>query len=276
VGVMIEGIGFVTRLSSRLDGAAFSRASGAIRDGVISPDAFPGRWNPRRAIPSGIEPLASAVALAIEDAGWWAPGSGRATPGALVVGVDAGSRGPAIRFAREIQARPNPGPADFLFSLPSSAAAVLGILFGLTDYQATVVGESKAGIQGLRHALDLLRLGRQERVVLAVLSVSEEELIQEFHGLNGSSASSERMAVAWCLTARGGNARYPMEVDCAVEAPPLWVDSPMAAAPFLEAARWLLSHSTLTREEGRLDFETSCGSIQLQWKGNAGCPKART
>jgi hypothetical protein len=262
---MIEGTGLVRKRASQ-----------------ITSGAFPGRWNPRRAIPADIEPLASAVALALEDAGWWVPGSGRSVAGALVVGVDRGSHLPALRFAREVQERASPGPSDFLFSLPSSAAGVLGILFGLTDYQATVVGESRAGLQALRHALDLLRLGRQENIVVAVLSVGEKDLLHEFQKLEDPDVSPEgpcerpceRIAVAWCLSAPGGSSRYPVEVECAIESRPRQADSLMAVTPFLEATEWLRSGPSLEAVEGVLKVETGWGSILLTRKGSSGCQKA--
>ncbi len=160
----------------------------AMGEGTLTADAFPGRWNPRRAIPPDVEPAATAAALALEGAGWWRPGSGEACAGGLIVACDHASHVPAARFARELRdasasAVSAVGPSGFLFSLPSSTAAVLGLLFGLTDYQSTVVGGALAGAQALRHALDLLALRRLKRVLLAVLSTD----------------GGERVAVAWCL-----------------------------------------------------------------------------
>ena len=103
---------------------------------------FPGRWNPRRVLPSGLEPLVAAFAMALEEAGWWKPGLPDPVEGGLVLGSDSHSHGAAWGFARDLMKCGGAGlsPTGFLFSLPSSATALVGILFGLRGYQATVSG----------------------------------------------------------------------------------------------------------------------------------------
>ncbi|MBI4603799.1 MAG: hypothetical protein HY721_17730 [Planctomycetes bacterium] len=160
-------------------------SSPALRDGALPVDAFPGRWSPKRALPPEVEPAAAAAAIALEAAGWWRPGSGEGCAGGLVLASEGASALPAERFARALRGGPAQavGPSDFLFSLPSTAAGVLGILFGLTDYQGTVAGEAGAGAEALKHAAEMMELGRLERALVVVLSARGVDL----------------EAAAWCL-----------------------------------------------------------------------------
>ena len=111
------------------------RSGDGFREGAedLSPDDFPGRWNRRRAIAPELLPLPRVAADALESAGWWQRGSGQACRGGLVVANDSGPVLASLDFTREIHARPDAlvRPAGFLHSLPSTAASVLGLLFGL-------------------------------------------------------------------------------------------------------------------------------------------------
>jgi hypothetical protein len=214
---MIDGIGAAAWRGSATSRTCMTlgrrgRPSGIIENCVLDPCSCPGRWNPKRAIPPETDPIAAAAALALEDAGWWRPGEGMAVPGALVVGVDGANLFPAERFLRDLRDGRAPSPGDFLFSLPSSPAAVLGILFGLTEYQATSVGGNDTGLRALRHALDLLELQRVERVLLAVLSAADGSLFEPPHLVEAGADGPVRCAVAWCLVPRGAKSKYPVEV----------------------------------------------------------------
>jgi len=157
----------------------------------VSVAAFPGRWNPRREIPEDVEPAATAAALALEQAGWWRPGAGTGCAGGLVALVGGTSWRPAVRFAAALRAAAAApvGPRDFLFALPSSVAAVLGILFGFTDYQATLAaaGTDEDAEQARLHGAELIAAGRIDRALVVAL------------GQEGSA----RRAAAWCLESAG-------------------------------------------------------------------------
>jgi hypothetical protein len=198
-------------------------------EGTLRGDQFASRWNARRAIPPDAEPAASAAASALSEAGWWRPGSGAPCAGGLVVANDGMSRDATARFARELSGAwgSAPPPSGFLFSLPSSTAAVLGILFGLPEYQSTLVGPA-AGIDALRHALDLLSLGRLERALVVV----------------GSARGAERVAVAWCLDPRSPD---PWQIDCGFPesiAGPTMSHPPPAAEIFLRASEAIARRET--------------------------------
>lgn len=215
---MIEGIGAAGWRGTRPDRSYMTlgrrgRPTEIIENCVLDPRSCPGRWNPKRAIPPETDPIAAAAALALEDAGWWRPGEGSAVAGGLVVGIDGANLLPAERFLRDLRDGRTPSPGDFLFSLPSSPAAVLGILFGLADYQATAVGGPDAGLRALRHAMDLLELRRVERVLLAVLSAADGSLFDPPHLLRQGADGQARSAVAWCLGPRAAKSKYPVEVD---------------------------------------------------------------
>jgi hypothetical protein len=264
-------------------------------DQALLSDAFPGRWNSRRAIPPAVEPAATAAALALQDAGWWRPGSGEHCVGALVVASDGASLSPTLQFARDLRDRPASaiGPSSFLFSLPSSLAGVLGILFGLSEYQATMVGGAEVGIQALRHALDLLDLGRQRRSMVVVQSVA--------CGCESDPLSSP-LAVAWCLDASGGAAGYGASVACGVEvdAPSFALaprhpvlsslsregteaeidDSGLAALPLLRGSQWLsatvasrLQSDFLVRQDSSRSPTDAVGWIYMDTKGNSDARK---
>lgn len=149
-------------------------------------ERFAGRWDPRRALHEELRPLLQAAADAHARAGW-----GPDPEGAIVVGVDRYGAAPAASFQGQLlraSAAP-PRPSEFLASLPSTPAATLGLCLGLGGYQATLAGEEAAGGEALAHALDLLRLGRARRVLVAALT-SEPA--------TGSEAPF-RLGVAVCL-----------------------------------------------------------------------------
>jgi hypothetical protein len=179
---------------------------------------FPGRWNPRRELPPQIEPLALAAARALARAGWWVPGSGARVGGGLVVSLDGGALDSALDFARQIRGGSprSVSPTAFLFSLPSAAASVLGLLFGLSDYQATVAAGPLSGVRALGHAVDLLALGRLDRVLVAALSVAEGE---QARALPSSGGRTARLAAALCLSraAAAGGAAGGQDVAVAIE-----------------------------------------------------------
>jgi len=242
---VIDGVGIAAGREAEDDPRARDWPSLRRQVPPLLPEDFPGRWNPRRALPPDIDPLADAAAMALEDAGWWTRGSGEACEGALVVASDRASFIPAARFVRSLRDGASPSPSDFLFALPSSAAAVLGMLFGLTDYQATAVGGPRAGGTALGHALDLLRLGRHERILVAAL------------GAVAGPGPPLRLAAAICLRA-GDPTRYPGRVELRGEAIHLertargegkrlpagapsasWAFQDLAPLPLACAARWL-------------------------------------
>lgn len=233
--------------------------------GDLQASQFPGRWNPRRSIPADIEPAATATARALEAAGWWRPHTGALVPGGLVVAVEGATLAPAVRFARDLEDRPGAlrGPSDFLFSLPSTAAAVLGLLFGLPTSQATVVGGPEVALDALRHALDLLALRRVERVVLVTLSVTPDR----------------RAATAWCLAPLDSASpekhdpsapgRRRAEIACGFSRargsstmPP---PGDSSVALLERAARWIARGGSQSPES--LEGEVADGWIQLRTKG---------
>jgi hypothetical protein len=217
---MIEGIGAAGWRWNGRDRLCITlgrrgRPGEIVAGGALDPRACPGRWNPRRAIPAETDPLSAAAALALEDAGWWRPGQGSPAAGGLVVGIDGANLLSSERFLRAIQGGSAPSPGDFLFSLPSSPAAVLGILFGLADYQATAVGGQDVGLRALRHALDLLELRRVDRVLFAVLSAADGSMLEGPHLKEESADGAGRGAVAWCLNARALEPKYPVRLEIA-------------------------------------------------------------
>jgi hypothetical protein len=169
---LLEVDGTRRALSARGPEAPEAVAALAAR-GEPSVDWFPGRWDPRRRLPEEVAPLIDVAAAALERGGWWRRGSGEACAGALVAGCDGLALESHRAFVRELRADPAAvGPGKFLFALPSTPASVLGILFGLGDYQATAAQGAESGLQALRHGLDLLDCGRLERVLVAALSVA--------------------------------------------------------------------------------------------------------
>ncbi len=212
----------------------------------LSPDDFPGRWNRRRAIAPELMPLPRVAADALESAGWWRRGSGEACRGGLVVANDSGPVLASLDFTREIHASPDAlvRPAGFLHSLPSTAASVLGLLFGLTDYQACVVSGALSGVQALRHALDLLALARLDRVLVTSLSVLHGESEMKLSGpaaVRPIEPPRVRLAVALCLESsttgvvadparRSGGASRGPTVDCGLTGRP-WTKRAASSSP---------------------------------------------
>jgi hypothetical protein len=212
----IEAVAPEVRLvASRVVGGLRSLAAdGCAESGSFEPERlaemFPGRWNPRRSLPRGVDVLVAAVSGAAEDAGWWTPGQESLVDGGLVVGTDYQSLCVASSFARDLMAD-GPGgvsPSDFLFSLPSSAAAVVGILFGFRHYQATIAADGLSGFLGVGHAVDRLASGRIPRLMVGVLSVVTPEMLPVLDELGydlDDNALGLEMAVACCLEASGTN-----------------------------------------------------------------------
>lgn len=198
---------------------AFSRSGRSVVSGDLTTDAFPRRWNPRRSIPSEYEPLCSVVGHALEAAGWWQPRSGELVDGGLVVVHDGGPESAIRRFAHTVH---DPEamvlrPSGFLQALPSTLSSVLGLLYGLCDYHATLVGGTPAGVRGLRHLLDLIALGRLERGVLAVLSDDGGLANPSSCDFEEPAAAlpSSTLAVALCFDRAAGDSA--LSLDCGWE-----------------------------------------------------------
>ena len=166
---------------------------------TLDVESFPGRWDPRRSLPHQLEPLPLVATAALERAGWLPAPSGQVCEGGLVLGCDGGPLAEVIGFARRVREQTTVAPSGFLYSLPSTGASVLGLLFGLGDYQSTVVQGPLSGVQALRHAIDLMALSRLDRVLVAALSVIEGAPGEALDG-NGL-----RLAVALCLERSGTN-----------------------------------------------------------------------
>ena len=161
--------------------------------------AFPGRWDRHRAFPPELEPLPHVTGEALQTAGWWHPGSDVACGGGLVVGCDGGPLISTIQCARELSERSTVSPTSFLYALASTTTSVLGLLFGLGDYQATVVQGGLSGGLALHHALDLLTLERLDRVLVAVLSVAGRAQLAALTGSQSDGVDEVRLAVAMCF-----------------------------------------------------------------------------
>ncbi len=177
-------------------------------------DRFPGRWDPKRALHADLRPLVAAVQEALGSAGWSEAEAG------LVVAVDHHGWAPGLRFGRALAGAGRARPSDFLHSLPSTPAGSLGILFGLSAYQATVHQGAGSGVAALAHACDLLAAHRLERVVVAALSAVDREVAAAV----GGEPTPFRFAAALCLAGRGGGP----QVEAAVGAPGAepWPDRP--------------------------------------------------
>ncbi len=182
-------------------------------------DWFPGRWDPKRALHADLRPLVAAAAAALEAADLWRPGE-RSAPveGGLVVAVDHHGWGPALRFAR---AAGRPRPSDFLHSLPSTPAATLGILFGLSETQATVHTGAGAGLAALAHAADLVRTGRLARALVAGLSAVDPTITAAF-----GEAAPLRLAAALVVARASGPAGPRLEVETAPPGAEPWPGEP--------------------------------------------------
>ncbi len=204
-------------------------------------DDFPGRWSRRREIAPEYAPLPAVVAAALETAGWWQRGSGAAVDGGLIVLNDGFSEAAARRFACVASSDDIPRPSEFLHTLPSTGCSILGLLFGLTSYQTTVVGGAIAAFHALQHASDLLLLRRLDRLVVAVFS-------SPLHGRRRESSLADgldvdRAAAAFCLS-RGDATHH---VECRVG-----VDSMQNVEDRMEArqASKMLAHDQLWKHAG--------------------------
>lgn len=206
---------------------------------------FPGRWNARRELAPGLDALVRAAGTALEEAGWWRRGQEALVEGGLVVGTDTHGLGVSRSYARELAREGASGisPSSFLFALPSSAAAVLGILFGLKSFQSTITEGRASGFRALRHALDMIHLGRVERLVVTCFSRVTPEI---FPVIGGGELQGEvkpdyhlELAVAVCLErlAEGDGARGPVLAleEKSAEAPA----GASAASTLLEGLRGL-------------------------------------
>ena len=187
--VRLAALAVVGSSGDNSSGAATSKIAVLLGSDIVDPIAtdpetlaalFPGRWNARRHVPAGLGVAVAATATALERAGWWTRGQEELVDGGLVLGSDFQSIGEALQYARDLVASGPAGasPTGFLFSLPSSAAAVLGILFGLKNYQATLTGGATAGIEALQHAHDRLSLRRASRLVAGALTIVTPELAE--------------------------------------------------------------------------------------------------
>ncbi len=213
-------------------------------------DQFPGRWNPRRAMWNDAGVLIEAIGRATESAGWWTRGSGEIVRGGQVIGVDDAPIEPSTRFARDVTRGPGAARAtDFLFSLPSSMAAMAGVTFGLEQYQATVTMRGLSGFRAVAHAHDLIVTGRLERVVVGALSVTD--------------AGAFTLAVAWCLEAAHAERMTATRIescDVSDRAPEAAIPSAeflpgvpedhrdLAAPSMLAVQRWLESSEAGSRQ----------------------------
>ena len=179
---------------------ADDRPSTAVAALRASPGDFPGRWNPRRGLPEYADPLVSVVARALERAAWWQRGSGELVDGGLVVAVEGGSGLARSALAVDLFAGASTvRPGLFLEALPSTCASVIGLLFGLTEHQTTLIQGPGSGRAALAHAADLIDSGRLRRVVIATLTRVEEELALS-EGLDDNPRSpSARLAAALAI-----------------------------------------------------------------------------
>jgi hypothetical protein len=87
-----------------------------------------------------------------------------------------------------------------MHSFPSTAVSLLTKLYGLSDYQATLVEERFSGVRALGHALDLLVARRLKRALVAALSLSTD------------GAATVRLAVALCFEAGSDGSAWEIEV----------------------------------------------------------------
>jgi len=168
----------------------------------ITPHVFSGRWSPLRSFPTELDPLPAVSGLALSRAGWFRARSGTPCKGGLVVGTDGAFLAASVRFAAAVEERKpsSLSPSDFIHSFPSTAASLLTKLYGLADYQATVVEGRFSGVRALRHALDLLSAGRLTHVLVAVLSVSMDE------------ESKVQIAAALCLESSEDGGGWEIEI----------------------------------------------------------------
>lgn len=194
-------------------------------------DWFPGRWNRNRRMWPDAGLMCHAIAQAAETGRWWRPGSGNTVNGGLVVGADLHALSPTRRFAEVVATgKPVTRATDFLFALPSSCAAIAGIVFGLEQQQTTFTTHGMSGYRALAFGCDLLRTGRMDRVVVAALTAlnPEDAAVAAELGLLTDAGDGLHLAVAFSLVAGpDAPARAPL-VACEVAAGP---DSPDLVPP---------------------------------------------
>jgi len=219
-----------------------------------------GRWDARRALEPSVRTLVDAVRSALESAGWWTPGDREPVPGGLIVGTDFASLSGFQRFARTLERDATWTRAtDFLFALPSTGAAVVGLALGLEEYQATLPAEGASAFAAVVHAVERLQLGRLERCVVAAHTRIDDESSALLGRGADDGAEPFDLAVAWCLEADRAGARGPrVEVVAPGDAagavatsarlddvPAAWIE--LAGPALLGATRWL----ERTRADGR-------------------------
>ena len=264
-------------------------------------DRFPGRWNPRRAIPDEVAPLPAACAAALERARVWRSGGGESCAGGLVVATEGIHERALARFARELASDPAAvGASGFLWALPSTAASVIGLLFGLSDYQATVTEGDRGASSAFLHALDLLALGRLRRVLVAAVGSAEHTLAPGLRPQDNPALGAVHVAAAIYLDAMDAatmssrGERWPrratIDVGCEIAAaaqpagrfpaavssfallPPLARD--LGAASFAAlAARIAAAPSGATIEIPRSGDRRSGVRIRIEAE-ESGCPPA--
>ena len=182
---LITGIGLLSPLGHRvatLHDRLVAGASG-IRSGVGEvADALPGKRvaalpepGPETHLGSGnLRPLdrtsrmaAAAAQLTLVDAGWTAE-QAEAHELGLVLGTMFGSVRTIFAFDRRAQtAGPSyVKPFDFANSVINAAAGQTAIWHDLRGANATVAGGVAAGLQAVGYALDLLRAGRAEALLV--------------------------------------------------------------------------------------------------------------
>lgn len=232
------------------ESAARARLAGVGISRGAAPDLERGlgdRWDSRRALHPSVRGLIDALARALEAAGWWTPGQAGPLDAGLVIGADFASLAGYRRFARALDDGEPPHAPDFLFGLPSTAAAVAGLAFGFERYQATVPAEGAAGFTAVGHAIDAIRSRRLERVVVAAHTLVEPDAIPHLRAEGVDAAEPFELAVAWCLEADADSrgpwlerapARGPDGVATAGvldDVPPVWRE--LAAPALLGATR---------------------------------------
>ena len=172
-----------------------------------------------------------------------------------MVGTDGAFLAPSVRFAAALEEREpsSLSPSDFIHSFPSTAASLLTKLYGLADYQATVVEGRFSGVRALRHALDLLSAGRLTRVLVAALSVSTDE------------ESKAQLAAALCLESSedGGGREIGVRRERSVGVVKRGGEreSPFdSLRRFGELSTIPLARLSTALEEGRTAIEIDCGA----------------
>ncbi len=197
----------------------------------ILAEYFPKRWNARRELASGLSTLIRSTSIALEQAGWWKPGQENLVEGGLVVGTDFHSLSVSTGYAQELASEGAQGlsPSGFLFALPSSAAAVLGILLGLKSFQSTLTEGEDSGFKALRHAIDMISIRRVERLVVSCFSVVDIKNQSALSSLNRAEKNPQRfeglsleLATSICLS------QQPMMGDSSIK---IVADSPSETDP---------------------------------------------